>query len=371
MKWLIPHPQKLISFLQGELGSYSGKFLRRLLEANLCRVNGRIERFGSRALNRGDRVELAPNWKALLESKGGGFETIYEDEFLKIVAKPAGWVCEAQNALKTFGPNHYLVHRLDKDTTGLLIIAKGAKSRDALIELFEKRLIHKSYLAIVDGVVKEGSGERRSFLAKKGAYQGQTIWGSSPHGLSAITRWKRVAVGKGASLVLCEPETGRTHQIRVHMAEMGHPILADRQYAKTFRCPLFVPRILLHAYRLQFSFQGKEIDVRAPLLLDMCDVLRNIGVQMREVREFVAEQKEERCRDQSHCDKEAEEVEKPSHLLHKPRQKAAVEKGKPHAKIPHSDAERRVTRRAKSGNHRKANRGQKHLSHRHQKVRPH
>lgn len=308
MKWLVPREQKLVSFLQGHLGEYSGKFLRKLLEANLCRINGRVERFGSRVVSHGDAVELASNWKTVLAPKKTSFDVFFENDFFKVVSKPAGWICDEKNTLKTFGPSHYLVHRLDKDTTGLLIVAKSPSARDELMDLFEKREIHKTYLAVVDGVPKEEGGERCSFLAKKGSYQGQTIWGSSHQGLTAVTHWKRLAVGKGASLVLCEPLTGRTHQIRVHMAEMGHPILVDRQYAQSYRCPLFIQRTLLHAYRLQFTFRGQKIDLTAPLLLDMRDVLRNIGVEMRHLSQFFAKEKQNESRDESHSDKQTKEV---------------------------------------------------------------
>ena len=144
MKWLVPSTQKLVPFLQGQLGSYSGKFLRKLLEANLCRINGKIERFGSRTVQGGDAVELAPSWKSVLTPKLVEFKTpYYEDEFLKVVDKPAGWVCSDKEAFKMFGPKHHLVHRLDKDTTGLLILAKSGPSRDGLMELFEKREVAK------------------------------------------------------------------------------------------------------------------------------------------------------------------------------------------------------------------------------------
>lgn len=272
MKWVVPAPQKLVAFLQGQLGDYSGKFLRKLLEANLCRINGRVERFGSRVVNGGDAIELAPNWKTFFPSKTSEIETVYEDPFLKIVNKPAASVCDE----KTFGP--CLVHRLDKDTTGLLIVAKSIAIRDQLMELFEKREIAKTYLALVDGIPTENEGVRKSLLAKKGSFQGQTIWGSGNDGLMAITAWKVLAKGRKAALVQCDPETGRTHQIRVHMAEMGHPILVDRQYANSFRCPLFIQRPLLHAYRLRFSFQGKAIDVTAPLFADIRDALRDVGI---------------------------------------------------------------------------------------------
>lgn len=281
MKWLYPprsETQKLVAFLQGQLKGCSGKFLRRLLEVNLCRINGRVERFGSRVVQGGDIVELAPNWKSLLTPQRLAFETLYEDECLKIVNKPASWVCTDKETLRSFGPKHYLVHRLDKNTTGLLILAKSPSSRDQLTECFQKRLIAKQYLALVDGIPLESDGVRKSFLSKKSFLEGQTIWGSSLKGLTAITHWKKLAVGAKVALVLCEPETGRTHQIRVHMAEMGHPILVDRQYAKTFQCPLFVARPLLHAYRLRFSFQGKAIETQAPLPIDLCEGLAACGI---------------------------------------------------------------------------------------------
>ncbi len=318
MKWLVPQPQKLVSFLQGQLGDYSGKFLRRLLEANLCRINGKVERFGSRVVNGGDAVELSPSWKSILTPKLSTLETLYEDAHLKIINKPAGWVCDPKTALKAFGPGQYLVHRLDKDTTGLLIIAKGAASRDLLMEMFERREIAKSYLAIVDGIPKEAGGVRQSLFVKKGSYEGQTIWGSGQKGLTAITHWKRLAVGNNASLILCEPHTGRTHQIRVHMAEMGHPILVDRQYAKFFRSKIFAQRTLLHAHRLQFNFQGKAIDLTAPLLLDMRDILRDVAIDMRHLRELLGKEEENQCGDKGHNHKNAKEDGQSAHFLHKP-----------------------------------------------------
>lgn len=337
MKWLVPAEQKLVAFLQGQLGDYSGKFLRRLLEANLCRINGKVERFGSRVVLGGDAVELAPSWKSLLTPKLTQFETLYEDEWLKIVNKPAGWVCTDKEAAKAFGPKHYLVHRLDKDTTGLLIVAKGTASRDGLMDLFERREVEKTYLALVDGVPKEKEGVRKSQFVKKGSFEGQTIWGSGNGGLTAITRWERLAVGKNASLVVCKPETGRTHQIRVHMAEMGHPILVDRQYAKSFRCSLFFQRPLLHAYRLRFTFQGKEIDVTAPLFVDIRDAMGRVGIEVRHLRELLGKKAHEDRRDDRNDNKDAKEVEQSPHFLHETCKQTACVEGDTNAHIPESD----------------------------------
>lgn len=267
MMWQVSREDKLIAFLQGRLPDYSGKALRKMLDANGCRINGQVERFASKRIRPGDRVEL----HLKIPKSDWTFTTLYEDDFLKVVNKPAGWVCDPKNVEKGFS----LVHRLDKETTGALILAKG--DPEPLFKLFEERAVEKEYLALVDGIPKQESGEIRSLLMKKGAYQGQTIWGSGPKGLTAITKWKRLSSAGQTSLISLEPETGRTHQIRVHMAEMGHPILIDRQYAKTFRSSLYSPRIMLHASRLCFTFEGKRIDVSAPLFPDMEAVLREAG----------------------------------------------------------------------------------------------
>lgn len=258
MKWTASAPNRLIAFLQDKLEGRSGKSLRKLLEANLCRINGKVERFASRKIVRGDFVELGALQRQQEESR---FETIYEDESLWILNKPAGWV--SQNIKKA-----RLVHRLDKDTTGLLLFAKTDLAEKELLSLFANRQIEKQYIALVDGVVKEIRGERISRFCKKGSYQGQTIWGSGHSGPIAITHWEKLVSEQDSTLLLCSPKTGRTHQIRVHMAEMGHPILVDRQYASKFQCPCFFERPLLHAYRLRFSFQGRCIDVKAPLSRD-------------------------------------------------------------------------------------------------------
>jgi RluA family pseudouridine synthase len=319
MKWVVPAREKLVAFLQGQLGDYSGKQIRRLLEANLCRINGQIERFGSRFVQSGDAVCLAPQWKSLFASRSTPFHLVYENEEMKIVDKPAGWVCSEEDARRTFGPGHFLVHRLDKETTGLLILAKNNQAKAELTALFAKREIEKSYLALVDGIPSEKEGIRRSFLCKKGAFQGQTIWGSGARGLTAVTRWQKWAEGDRAALVLCEPETGRTHQIRVHMAEMGHPILVDRQYARSFQCPFFFQRPLLHAYRLRFDLGGEKIEVMAPLPLDMREALRGVGIEMRHLRQFFGEEEQDERRDERHGHEQAEKVEEPSHFIHQTR----------------------------------------------------
>lgn len=257
MQYKVPFSQKLIPFLQEKVGAcYSGKSLRKVLEANCCKVNGKIERFGSAVVEKGDLVELISGWEKRVsqEKKKFSFEVLFEDEKSLWIDKPSGFICDPEHCLPYFGKNLQLIHRLDRDTTGVLGFAKSEKVLTEWKELFREKKVQKSYLAMVDGILAQPTGMIHNFLGKKGHFQGQTIWGSCPNGQEAITHWEKISEGKKSSLLLCKPVTGRTHQIRVHLKEMGHPILIDRQYASVFKSSYPAPRVLLHALELETTF---------------------------------------------------------------------------------------------------------------------
>lgn len=269
MKWTVKSQVKLSYFLQKRLEGVSGKFIRKALAANLCRINGKVERFASTFLSAGDVIELSSRFQSIFNPIKNNLEVLFEHEDFIIANKPSGFICSGGNS---FLKPYKLIHRLDKDTTGLLILAKSSKGKNHLIELFKSSSISKSYLAIVDGAILKRKGIINSSLIKTGFYQGQTIWGSSPNeGLRAITQYKVLEIGKKASLVLVKPITGRTHQIRVHMAEIGHPILIDPQYARRYRSSIISSRPLLHAFRLQFEYQEQKINVSAPIPKDFIE----------------------------------------------------------------------------------------------------
>ncbi len=315
MKILVPASQGLVPFLQSALpDAISGKMVRRLLEANLCRVNGRIERFGSARLQRGDIVEVSCGWKSVASPAiSPQFKTLFENADLILVDKPAQWVCSEENCRRSFGPHLKLVHRLDKDTTGVLALAKTPKALADATALFAKREAEKDYLAVVDGVPEKKEGVRESDLVKKRVFEGQTIWGSGREGLHALTYWKVLSNGQTGSLLLCQPYTGRTHQIRVHLAEMGHPILVDRQYAERFRSPLFAARPLLHAFRLNLGNGVKAVSL---LPLDMRNALRSVGVDVGHLRQFFRGEPHQNRGHERDDDKDAEEIEQGAHFFH-------------------------------------------------------
>ena len=277
LEWIITYKDsghKLISFLTQRLeGKYSARFLKRLIEHNGCQINGRTERFASTLIGQGDHVCLLIEQASY--SSSPQLETqriLYEDEALLVYNKPAGINCDEKGILqllKVRASSLQLVHRLDRDTTGVLILAKQPANFRNLVNQFKQFQIQKRYEAIVDGIVAQPKGLIENYLGKKQAYAGQTIWGSVPasYGLYACTEWERLKKGENASLLACVPKTGRTHQIRVHLAEMGHPILGDFQYGKQFQCPYRPLRYLLHADEIRFHhpLTGEFLCLTAPL----------------------------------------------------------------------------------------------------------
>lgn len=277
------HGMRLLAFLKEHVSEASSvKSLKRAIEAGSCSVNGRIECFSSKNVAEGDVVELS-----LSQTRSKQFppSILYEDVDLIICDKPAGIVSEHSEfnrQLPSYRGELQLVHRLDKDTSGIIVAAKNNKTKKKLEDLFAKRKVHKTYLALVDGVVKKKEGKIDNFLAKKCSYQGQSIWGSVPKGkgVVALTKWRCLKKGKSASLLLCEPQTGRTHQLRVHLSEMGHPILGDYQYCQKFLCTYRPQRQLLHAFKIQFChpFTKELITVEAPLPSDFKHALKILGL---------------------------------------------------------------------------------------------
>lgn len=237
----------LQAFLRYKNPEFSLRKIRSLLEEKRCLIGGRVELFSSRRLAQGDRVEVetAPSSSRFLVCA-----VVEEDDDFMVLDKPAGVVCDP-----SLYPQAHLVHRLDRDTSGLWLVAKHLQAKKWAEDLFAQRHVEKVYLALVEGIFAKKEGKVENYLGKVGACQGQTLYGSvsQEQGKKAITLWRVVAQAKQSSLLACQPWTGRTHQIRVHLSGLGHPIIGDAQYARGKSKYIGIGRRhFLHAWRLSF-----------------------------------------------------------------------------------------------------------------------
>lgn len=205
---------------------------------------------------------------------------LYEDSDVIVVDKPAGIlvhpVKNEKNALIDFFPKAKLVHRLDKDTSGLLMLAKNEKTYNWLKSQFKNRKIKKKYLALVIGKLKDKKGIIAKSISRSRKKRKQTI---APVGKKreAITRYKVIKEFNDYSLLEVMPETGRTHQIRVHLASIGHPIAGDEKYKfKRQKSLKELERQFLHASYLQFQVPNKVMKFESKLPKDLNKVLENL-----------------------------------------------------------------------------------------------
>lgn len=265
--------EKLLSFLRKHcIEALSTKALKRGIESKGCTVNGKVELFSTHPLKTGDLIEI--EWSDALPTRIS-LSVVWEDEEIVAYDKPPGVaVSDISNQCGR------LVHRLDKGTSGLILMAKSTFMQKHLSLLFKDRKIRKEYLAVVDGETPWNSKTVVSKLARCHHWQGCTLYGSSTLGKEAITRWKVLYVGDRASLLKCYPLTGRSHQLRVHLKESGYPILGDYTYASSFRSSFRASRPLLHAYKIHFEHprNRKVIDITVPPPLDFCNALEYLGI---------------------------------------------------------------------------------------------
>lgn len=273
MEWVVSSAEsgfKLIDFLASKL-QISKKKIKESIERNKCLVNYRIERFANTFIFECDCVSFQiDSFSFILPQEDINDRILYEDEFFIAYDKPSGITCDSQGILSLWpSKNFELVHRLDKETSGVLLIAKSHTIFKAFVAQFREHLVKKRYFAIVDGYLKNEKGIIENYLGKKKTFAGQTLWASvdKSKGLYSLTEWECKKREKDHSVIICYPQTGRTHQIRVHMAEMGHPILGDGQYGRQFTSTLKVPRLCLHAEAIAFfnPKTSQEMEITAPL----------------------------------------------------------------------------------------------------------
>jgi len=197
-------------------------------------------------------------------------KTIYEDENVLVIDKPAG--INSDTIIRR-------VHRLDKDTSGILLTAKNDKALEFLQKQFKERKVEKKYLALVVGNLKNQEGEIKTLLGRSpGDRRKQKVYSmGEPQSLgkrTAVTRYKALQRFENYDLIEVQPLTGRKHQIRAHFAHLGHPIAGDKLYGfKNQLCPKNLKRHFLHASYLKIKLpnnQIKEFKSELPEELKLC-----------------------------------------------------------------------------------------------------
>lgn len=273
---------RIDKLLSSRFPSHSRTYFQHLIDSGCVLLNG--EQVKKRTIpEEGDEIEVCfqATPEASLTPENIPLDIIYEDEYLIAVNKPAGmvvhpapghWSGTFVNALlghcKEIAPGSDplrpgIVHRLDKETSGVLIAAKTASAQQKLIEMFAARRMEKLYLALCQG--RPSNGMINMPIGRHPVHRKEMT--VLPDGREAITEIKLAAFNDKISLVLAKPTTGRTHQIRVHLKHAGAPVLGDSLYGKKDNHE----RHLLHAYRLCFEHPITKAPMRliAPIPTDM------------------------------------------------------------------------------------------------------
>lgn len=259
---------------------------QRIIGEGRVTVNGALARPSLR-LNAGDHVvvELPPPTPTSLTPEAIPIKVVYEDDDLLVVDKPAGLPVHPApghpthtlaNAVLSRLPQldtgdwqrPGIVHRLDKDTSGLIVVAKNGRAHQSLMEQFRKRQVSKVYLTLVQGRVAPEEGIIEAPIGRDRGHRERMAIADREHGREARTHYRVLQHIGDCSLLEVRPETGRTHQIRVHLAAIGYRVVGDKVYG--VKSPL-VGRQFLHAHRLRFRLPstGESVEFCSDLPADL------------------------------------------------------------------------------------------------------
>lgn len=338
--------QRLDEFFASRFGSLSRMRIANLIDAGACLVNGAVGRAGYRILT-GDSVEMAFDDGAptAMSAEPIPLEVIHEDDHLIVVIKEAGMLVHPTMSVKTgtlanalayhlnksriedggwtienlalgrpasidprssiLNPQPVtrpgMVHRLDRATSGLIVIAKTARALTVLSRHFRKRLVEKRYLALVHGEVKANAGSINAPIGRDPDQQPR--WRVIESGKSAETRFAVLNRLRRATLLELEPVTGRTNQLRIHCAHIGHPIVGDEMHGNcetrmsnlelkteaqseaqqsAIRNPRFAIRLCLHAWKLAFHHpaSGEWMEFTAPVPEEIAATLKRMEFRL-------------------------------------------------------------------------------------------
>jgi 23S rRNA pseudouridine1911/1915/1917 synthase len=298
--------ERLDTYLRGQFPAVSRGTLQRLIEQGYIRVNGHPVK-ATHQPRAGEVVDVVwPEARpAEAQPEDIPLDILFEDKSLLVVNKPPGLVVHpaagheehtlvnallhhCRGSLSGIGgvARPGIVHRLDKETSGCLVVAKNDETHLALAEQFAGRTVKKLYLAVVCGVPALSGGEIHAAIARHPTHRKRMAAHDDGDGREAHTTWRRLATGSHAALLEARIHTGRTHQIRVHFEFLGHPVAGDATYGSrankrlTEQTGYAAPRVLLHAAELSFTHPrtGKTMRLESPLPADFAAARKQLGL---------------------------------------------------------------------------------------------
>lgn len=281
----------------------------RLIKAGSVKLNGKKCLKASVSVKAGDKLELSlPSPPPVRDEKGPTIPlpVLYEDAACMVIDKPAGIIVHPGHGTKPddatiltalrplfrerelpLDESAVLVHRLDKDTTGCLLIAKTPTAHLALQKQFAGREVRKTYLALVAGLPSPAAAVIDAPIGRhKHDRTKMSVMDASSKLREARTTYRTLAYGDNAALLACDLHTGRTHQLRVHLSTVGHPILGDQTYGTPASIELAedsgIERICLHAWKFSFtSLKKKRVEVISPVPGALKKALQALEIQWK------------------------------------------------------------------------------------------
>jgi 23S rRNA pseudouridine1911/1915/1917 synthase len=285
--------KRLDVFIKEKLSDLSRSRIQKLIEEGYVLVNEKASKPSYKVKENDEiKIEIPPEKELELEPKEVPFDIIYEDEDIAVINKPSGVVVHP-------APGHYddtlvhglllrlknlsgiggkirpgIVHRLDKDTSGIMLVAKNDFSHKKLVEAFKEKQIKKTYIAVVYGILKNKKGRIETFIGRHPKHRKKMA--VLKEGREAITLYEIKETLEKATVVVLNPVTGRTHQLRVHLSHIGHPILGDPVYGGLKYDVPRAPRLMLHAFKISFKHPRslKEMVFEIPLPEDMQEYIK-------------------------------------------------------------------------------------------------
>ena len=298
--WTAAGDGRRADVLLSEVSGLSRSRVAALMAEGLCRVDGKpCAKAGTRTVPGQEVTLTVPEPKpAAPQAEDLPLEILYQDEDLAVVVKPRGMVVHPaaghEDGTLVNALLHHLdslggiggelrpgiVHRLDRDTSGLMLVAKRDESQAALSRMLAERRIEKHYRALVEGRMKEPEGRIDLPIAR--SRKDRKKMAVDPDGREAVTEWRVLAEGRECTLLDVHILTGRTHQIRVHMRQIHHPVCGDPLYG--WEKGAKVPCLMLHAFSLAFDHPrtGERMAFEAPLPADFLRGLSAAGVGIPE-----------------------------------------------------------------------------------------